>query len=289
MTIIGQLPTRIMYKLSDLREHPPAAGAMYNTLKDRITKEFADSTQTKITKLLGEMSLGDRKPSQLLAEMRTKAANTPVSDELLRELWQRSLPQEVRAILSAADSISLTQSATQADRVIEAMRSKSSYIHAIQPAQFPYAQAHQQPNYGQIAAAPSPVLAPIQSQHTITHHQPNYHESNASPSHMMAPIHHRPALEMHQLQQQIRNITQMYNELVNRSRTQDINANRQRSQTPARQPQQQQGAAGGAQNTPPTNNEQQPKFETCWWHYKFGAAARKCKPPCNFNSSNSGN
>lgn len=28
-----------------------------------------------------------------------------------------------------------------------------------------------------------------------------------------------------------------------------------------------------------------PRFEKCWWHYKFGAAAKKCKKPCNFNSN----
>lgn len=280
MTIIGQLPTRIMYKLSDLRENAPAAGTMYNTLKDRITKEFADSTQTKITKLLGEMSLGDRKPSQLLAEMRTKAANTPVTDQLLRELWQRSLPQEVRAILSAADNVSLTQSATQADRIMETIRAKSSYVHAMQPAAFsttPYApETYQQPQY------------------TATYQQPYYGQSNAAPSQTMAPIHHQPTPEVEHLQQQLNKITQMFNEFVGRSSALDKNFNRQRSQTPVRQPQQQQGAVGGSSNGASNNtalpaSNQQPKFDTCWWHHKFGIAARKCKQPCNFNAANSGN
>lgn len=275
MTIIGQLPTRIMYKLSDLRENPPSAGTMYNTLKDRITKEFADSTQTKITKLLGEMSLGDRKPSQLLAEMRTKAANTPVTDQLLRELWQRSLPQEVRAILSAADNVSLAQSATQADRIMETIRAKSSHVHAIQPAAFPsYApDTHQQPQY------------------TAMYQQPYYGQTSTAPSQMMAPIQHQPAPAVEHLQQQLNKITQMFNEFIGRSRPQGNFSNRQRSQTPARQPQQQHGTTpsdGTSNNTAPPTSNQQPKFDTCWWHYKFGADARKCKPPCNFNASNSG-
>lgn len=33
-TIIGQLPTRVMYKLADLRTHEPPAGQMYKTFKD---------------------------------------------------------------------------------------------------------------------------------------------------------------------------------------------------------------------------------------------------------------
>lgn len=47
-TILGQLPTRVMYKLADLRQNPPANGQMYNTLKQRVINEFGDSTQTKI-------------------------------------------------------------------------------------------------------------------------------------------------------------------------------------------------------------------------------------------------
>lgn len=139
---------QIKHKLSDLRTTPPASGTMYNTLKERITTEFVDSTQTKITKLLGEMSLGDRKPSQLLAEMRAKAANTPVTDQLLRELWQRSLPQEIKAILSIAENLTLAQAAAQADRIMDAIRGKAGYIHSIQPAYTaPFVPTYQTPTY----------------------------------------------------------------------------------------------------------------------------------------------
>lgn len=75
-----------MYKLADFRVHPPARNEMYENLKARIVNEFAYSTQTKLTKLLRDLSLGDRKPSQLLAEMRTRAAAIPVTDELLKQL-----------------------------------------------------------------------------------------------------------------------------------------------------------------------------------------------------------
>lgn len=129
-TVIGQLPTRVMYKLADLRTNPPATGQMYTTLKTRIISEFADSTQTKITKLLGELALGDRKPSQLLAEMRSKAAETPVTDDLLKQLWMRNLPGYIRAILSADESITLTAAATMADRIMEASNGRNSFVNA---------------------------------------------------------------------------------------------------------------------------------------------------------------
>lgn len=277
-TIIGQLPTRIMYKLSDLRDNPPAAGTMYNTLKERITREFADSTPTKITKLLSEMSLGDRKPSQLLAEMRTKAANTPITEQLLNELWQRTLPQEVRAILSAAENLPLAQAAAQEDRVMEAIRGKTSYVNAMQPA---------------YTAVTAPQFIPptfTQPQYTATAFaQPPYGQSNSPP--VLAPIQQiSPNIE--HLQQQMNKITQMFNEFVDRSRSQTHGSNYQhkRSQTPARS---RQGAAGApaanSNSAPASTSNEQPKYDTCWWHFKFGIEARKCKQPCNFNASSSGN
>lgn len=95
---------------------------MYQSLKDKIVKEFADSEQTKIEKLLEDMPLGDRKPSELLNDMRTKAANTPVNDDLLRQLWMRNLPETIRAILSTDDTSPLTTKAAMADKIHEATR-----------------------------------------------------------------------------------------------------------------------------------------------------------------------
>lgn len=120
--IIGQLPSRVIFKLADFKSNPPARNQMYETLKNRIVKEYADSEQTKITKLLEDMSLGDRKPSQLLAEMRTKASNTAINDNFLAQLWMRALPETIRAILSAEDMTPLSDKAATADRIMEAMR-----------------------------------------------------------------------------------------------------------------------------------------------------------------------
>ncbi|XP_039968947.1 uncharacterized protein LOC126764661 [Bactrocera neohumeralis] len=121
-----------MYKLADFRTNPPARNEMYENLKARIINEFADSTQTKLTKLLSDLSLGDRKPSQLLAEMRTRAAATPVPDELLKQLWLRNLPELIRAILSADEHITLVNAATMADRIMVATKDSNSFIHAVQ-------------------------------------------------------------------------------------------------------------------------------------------------------------
>lgn len=218
MTIIGQLPTNVMYKLADLRDHQPANGTMYNTLKQRIITEFADSMQTKITKLLGDISLGDRKPSQLLAEMRTKAANTPITDDLLKQLWLRNLPEQIRAIISADDEMALNTAANMADRVLEATKGPTHYANAAQA-------GNKQANVNPVTD--TNILENIQKQ-------------------------------MDELARQMRN-------LQSRSRSQS------RGQTP---------------NRSRSSKESESKFDTCWWHHKFGKDARKCKQPCSFVSKN---
>lgn len=187
------------------------------------------------------MPLGDRKPSQLLAEMRSKAANTPVTDDLLKQLWMRNMPEQVGIILSADDSIAINTLATMADRVIEATRN-SKYVNAIQPMPF-------ESNLMQ------------QSLHSMN----------------VAPITIDPMSKINQIEQQMVELTRSIQNLVKNNSLQRRNSfsghsNQPRDKSPH----------------PHANNNgnQEPKrFENCWWHFKFGNAAMKCKPPCNFNNA----
>lgn len=143
--IIGQLPSSVIVKLAEFRTNPPATGNMYQSLKEKIIKEYADSEQTKITKLLEDMPLGDQKPSQLLAKMTNRAANTAVTDKLLRQLWVRNLPETIRVILSTDEKTPVNTMAETADRVQEAMKNgllKSNHnINALQQTTTPLAQS----------------------------------------------------------------------------------------------------------------------------------------------------
>ena len=58
----------------------------YAALKDRLVKSFADSAEKKLRRLLNEVDLGDRRPSQLLRRMRDLAQNG-MSEEVLKSLW----------------------------------------------------------------------------------------------------------------------------------------------------------------------------------------------------------
>lgn len=211
--IIGQLPAHVIRKLSDFKNTPPPPGAMYDTLKERIIREFGDSQLTKITKLLEDMAIGDRKPSQLLADMRSRAANTDVGENLLQQLWMRNLPATIRAILSADDATPLTEKAATADRIMEAV-SDDKHKRALN------------------------AVDSTQSKHTKTSKQ----GENA----------------IEELKSIVADLANEVKRLRSRSQS--------RSSTPTRN----------------RDDSSKRKYDRCWWHYKFGDKARKCKQPCSY-------
>ncbi|XP_037941334.1 patched domain-containing protein 3-like [Teleopsis dalmanni] len=81
-------------------------------------KRYSESEQRKIQRLLSEVELGDRRPTQLLTEL-TALAKDKVSDEFLKSLWLKRLPPQVRAILQASN-VALAELAKLADRICEA-------------------------------------------------------------------------------------------------------------------------------------------------------------------------
>lgn len=90
---------------------------LYGTLKKKIIERFTDSDHQRLRKLLQEIELGDKKPSQLLREMR-HLAGSKMDDELLRSLWLQRLPPNMRAIISVSTE-SLTKLTELADKIAE--------------------------------------------------------------------------------------------------------------------------------------------------------------------------
>lgn len=121
-TVVASIESKVLCQVSEAVLNPPAA-RKYDNLKRCIIARFSDSAHSKIQKLLSEMSLGDQKPSQMLAEMR-RLGGTTVSDDLMKTLFLKSLPQQVRAILSTSD-VGLTPLAELADTILEVSQCSS--------------------------------------------------------------------------------------------------------------------------------------------------------------------
>lgn len=114
--VVGAIESTILNQVSDLVLHPPN-NDMYNTLKARLLDVFADSEQSRLKKLLGEIEIGDQKPSFLLREMRNLADNS-ITTDLLKTLWLKNLPPNIQAILSIS-SEDVDRLAVMADKIFE--------------------------------------------------------------------------------------------------------------------------------------------------------------------------
>lgn len=115
--IVGAIDASVLTQVSDLVIDPPATDK-YKTLKERIIGCFGDSEEKKLQKLLRETTLGDKKPSHLLREMR-ELAGRKVSEELLKSLWLQQLPSSIQSVLSVSVDQQLSTLAALADKVRE--------------------------------------------------------------------------------------------------------------------------------------------------------------------------
>lgn len=114
--VITALESDVLIFVSDLIRTPPTVNK-YQTLKDRIIKHFAQSETVRLRSLLQDLQLGDKRPTQLLCEMRD-LASTNVKEDVLRTLWMQRLPVHCQQILSAS-TVQLEELAQLADKVVE--------------------------------------------------------------------------------------------------------------------------------------------------------------------------
>lgn len=114
--VLGTLEADVAELVSDFLAKPLST-TPFTDFKRRLIHEFEESEGRKVNKLLTELELGDKKPSQLLREMRN-LAGTQVQDDFLRTIFIQRLPVTARSIL-ASSSDNLDNLATMADKIIE--------------------------------------------------------------------------------------------------------------------------------------------------------------------------
>lgn len=122
--LVATIDSDILAHISDVILNTPT-NDKYNTLKNRLIAEFADSDSQRIKKLLSDLPLGDKKPSLLLREMR-ELSSGQLTDDILRNLWMQRLPKQVQSILSAS-SERLQELAMLADKIHEVTSDSSVF------------------------------------------------------------------------------------------------------------------------------------------------------------------
>lgn len=126
---VSKLSKEVILQITDILVSPPEEGK-YIALKSRLLSIFEESQNRQIQKLIGEMELGDQRPSQLLRRMRDLARNK-INDDTLMVLWQNLLPTSVRGVLAVIETKDLDKLSTVADKVLE--NSRSSNVAEVSP------------------------------------------------------------------------------------------------------------------------------------------------------------
>lgn len=136
--VISKIDSEVLQCCSDLIqsfESPasPAVTDKYDKIKARIIAEYAISEESRMHMILHQCELGDRRPSQLLREMRSLAAGVVTDDNLIRKLWLQRLPETVQAVLKVLeDTIDVQMLATKADQLLEVTKGSASNVMALQ-------------------------------------------------------------------------------------------------------------------------------------------------------------
>lgn len=114
--VVGSLDSTTLTNVADIVRSPPATDK-YKAIKTRLIKDFTDSENKKLNRLIKECELGDQKPSQLLRQMRVLSGSS-LTDDAIKTFWLDRLPESVRAVVSIAEG-DLDRCAQQADKMME--------------------------------------------------------------------------------------------------------------------------------------------------------------------------
>ena len=121
MHTITKLPPSVQATVRDIITNASTASGSnpYTTLKEAILKRCGDSSPLKLKKLLEGERLGDRKPSELLQNMKKHASGHKVDDKMMKQLFLQNLPTDVQKIISINDTDDVAKLAEMADRILE--------------------------------------------------------------------------------------------------------------------------------------------------------------------------
>lgn len=123
-TVVAALDENALDFVVDILSEPPNENK-YGVLKNALLARLTDTEESRIRKLLTDIDLGDKRPSDLLRHMKSLAGSS-ISEEVIKSLWLQRLPQQAQAILSISKD-SLDNIAEMADKIISVYNSTETF------------------------------------------------------------------------------------------------------------------------------------------------------------------
>ncbi|XP_065217096.1 uncharacterized protein LOC135843217 [Planococcus citri] len=138
-----KLPPDVVARACDILQSNESADSTLAKLKARIISLYNVSDEEKLDELLKNVSLGTKKPSVLLTEMRLLAGQCP-NEDLLKRLWLRRLPPRMQEHLSI-HKVPLDSLAVMADSLHAVMLPSIGSIASLTPQPEPSPQPNAPP------------------------------------------------------------------------------------------------------------------------------------------------
>ena len=254
--------------LARLGELPPdrSSPSAYPWLFSRIKEVFLPSPEKRVRELLKNLSLGDRTPSELLAHVRKTLTDAGVQsfDSLVRPLLMDCFPKEIHGyLLSLKPDVPLDEIADLATRLIESFTGRSS-ISMISPAPSAVSPSFSTFNFQPMAAALPSISAVSYPQHS----------NSGSNVPALSQAQRLAALEtkVDSMSCTLLEIQRSLQTLLHRpSPTFSAPSSDRRSRSHSRR------------RSPHPAGTNTSGF--CWYHRNYGATARHCDQPCNYQGN----
>ena len=113
---VAALPTNFIPNIRELLNSPPENN-QYDALKQLLISRFSVSQENKIRQLLTTEKLGDQKPTQFLAKLRSLAGGKH-QDTIVKHIFLNNMSENVQQILCLLDkNCTLDDIAQTADRI----------------------------------------------------------------------------------------------------------------------------------------------------------------------------
>ncbi len=119
--VLASVPSAKLMELGTLIEAAPAVGK-YNYIRQKLVENFTESQQRRLQRVLKELLLGDRRPSELYNDMR-RTAGPALSESILHDLWVSRLPPYTQAAIIAT-SVPINEKLKITDSITECLAMK---------------------------------------------------------------------------------------------------------------------------------------------------------------------
>lgn len=104
-SIIRHLDEKALIAVSEIVENLPTTDK-YSYLKEALINHFTDSEEKRIRQLIAGIELNNKRPSELLREIRQLVSGA-LSETILHSLWLQRLPYKVQATLAVVENVKI--------------------------------------------------------------------------------------------------------------------------------------------------------------------------------------